>query len=464
DLYLLAHNPLADGVANYSQLRENFAAIHAANPELLAAIPVGAGGIIAALAKAGSGNRVDIQLSLPDDISAAQTEIGGIIFAIPQGAAVPEALTKIAAAPILLGCAAPTSQNSEFSFTQGNTQWKLSWDEIEQLREEKFAQVYPLNKASEDSAAADALPTWAVELAEAQTEISESQAQSESLVAVADSTESTAAPTPLSVHVLLPVFPGTNSEYDTAQAFEAAGATTEFHVIRNLNSALLAADTTAFIEKLAKAEILAISGGFSLGDEPDGSAKFIANFLRVPEVAAAVKEFIARDGLVLGICNGFQALVKSGFLPYGDPDQLTENSPTLRHNAQLRHVSRIATTRVASVNSPWLSEFTPGQLHRVPVSHGEGRFSVNAELAQQLFANGQVAFQYVDHAGEPTLQAPENPNGSNYAIEGIISPCGRILGKMGHPERYRPGLMKNIPEIGIQDIFGNAVRYCQNRK
>lgn len=269
------------------------------------------------------------------------------------------------------------------------------------------------------------------------------------------------------VHVLLPVFPGTNSEYDMAEAFQAAGASTEFHVIRNLTPDMLAADTAQFIARLSDpdTQILAFSGGFSLGDEPDGSAKFMAAFLRSPAVASAVTAFTDRGGLVLGICNGFQALVKSGFLPYGDPSKLTENSPTLAHNRQLRHVSRIATTRVATAasKSPWLSSFTPGQIHKVPVSHGEGRFVVSEEEARQLFAAGQVAFQYVDTDGVPTMAAPENPNGSSFAIEGIISPDGKILGKMGHPERYRQGLMRNIPNVDEQSIFANAVWYCRTR-
>ncbi|WP_229770041.1 phosphoribosylformylglycinamidine synthase subunit PurQ [Mobiluncus porci] len=267
-------------------------------------------------------------------------------------------------------------------------------------------------------------------------------------------------------HVLLPVFPGTNSEYDMDEAFRAAGATTEFLVLRNLTPQMLAADTEKFIARLAAPEtrILAFSGGFSLGDEPDGSAKFMAAFLKSEKVAAAVKKFTSENGLVLGVCNGFQALVKSGFLPYGDPALQTAESPTLAHNRQLRHVSRIATTRVASVASPWLGDFELGQFHRVPVSHGEGRFVVSEAEARSLFDAGQVAFQYVDAEGAPTMSAPDNPNGSSFAIEGIISPDGKILGKMGHPERYRPGLMKNIPEIGVQDIFANAVRWCKTHE
>lgn len=306
--------------------------------------------------------------------------------------------------------------------------------------ESGYREVFPLNDYE-----GEALPEFANQVSETKTDLQ--------------------SPGKKDVHVLLPVFPGTNSEYDMAEAFVAAGATYEFHVIRNLTPAMLAEDTKAFIEKLQDADILAFSGGFSLGDEPDGSAKFIAAFLRSDDVAAAVKEFVADNGLVLGICNGFQALVKSGFLPYGDPAQLREDSPTLAHNRQLRHVSRIATTRVATVNSPWLRGFEPGQTHLMPVSHGEGRFVVSEDEARRLFEAGQVAFQYVDADGDaegvPTMTAPANPNGSSYAIEGIVSADGRILGKMGHPERFREGLMRNIPGIGEQDIFGNAVRWVR---
>ena len=206
-----------------------------------------------------------------------------------------------------------------------------------------------------------------------------------------------------------------------------------------------------------------LSGGFSLGDEPDGSGKFIANVLNNEKVTQAVHRLLDRGGLILGICNGFQALVKSGLLPYGRLGQVSKESPTLFHNDVHRHISQMVVTRVGSVASPWLSSFRVGDLHSIAVSHGEGKFVVSNELAKELFANGQVAFQYADAEGNPTTDAPYNPNGSYFGIEGIISRNGQILGKMGHTERYDDGLMKNIHGNRSQSIFENAVNYFRNK-
>lgn len=203
-----------------------------------------------------------------------------------------------------------------------------------------------------------------------------------------------------------------------------------------------------------------ISGGFSAGDEPDGSGKFIANVLNNKTVAEAIENLIARGGLILGICNGFQALVKSGLLPYGHLGMVTEDSPTLFRNDINRHISQMASTRVSTTNSPWLAGMSIGDVYSIPVSHGEGKFVVSEDLARELFANGQVAFQYVDPlTDEPTMESPYNPNGSYYAIEGIISKNGQILGKMGHSERYENNLLRNIQADLEQPLFANAVNY-----
>lgn len=209
--------------------------------------------------------------------------------------------------------------------------------------------------------------------------------------------------------------------------------------------------------------ILMLAGGFSAGDEPDGSGKFIANVLNNAKVAAAIHRLIDREGLILGICNGFQALVKSGLLPYGRLGMLTKESPTLFRNDINRHISQMVTTRVASVNSPWLAGLNIGDTHTIAVSHGEGKFVVSEDLARELFACGQVAFQYVDPlTEEPTMRSPYNPNGSCYAIEGIVSRDGRILGKMGHTERYEKNTFKNIEDNLEQPLFDNAVRYFRH--
>ncbi|MCR5548707.1 MAG: phosphoribosylformylglycinamidine synthase [Bacteroidales bacterium] len=264
--------------------------------------------------------------------------------------------------------------------------------------------------------------------------------------------------------VFLPVFPGTNCDYDTAKAFRKAGAVTKFGVFCNLTSEDVFRSIDMMAEEIGKCHILAISGGFSAGDEPDGSGKFIANVLNNAKVADAIHALLDRGGLILGICNGFQALVKSGLLPYGRLGSVSVDSPTLFRNDINRHISQFVTTRVGRACSPWLEGMHEGDLHSIAVSHGEGKFVVNEELAGELFSNCQVAFQYADPvSGEPTMESPYNPNGSYYAIEGIVSADGKILGKMGHSERYEDGLFKNISGNRQQNLFSNAVNYFRRK-
>lgn len=258
----------------------------------------------------------------------------------------------------------------------------------------------------------------------------------------------------------LPVFPGTNCDYDTAKAFRKAGAKVKTSVFRNLTEQDVFDSIDEMKKNIDECQILMFCGGFSAGDEPDGSGKFIANVLNNEKIAAAIEALIARGGLILGICNGFQALVKSGLLPYGHLGTVTKDSPTLFRNDINRHISQIAFTRVASVNSPWLAGMNIGDIYAIPVSHGEGKFVVNEELAKELFENGQVAFQYAEPVDEGvSMHSPYNPNGSYYAIEGIISKNGQILGKMGHSERYENNLFKNIAANLEQPLFENAVKY-----
>lgn len=258
----------------------------------------------------------------------------------------------------------------------------------------------------------------------------------------------------------LPVFPGTNCDYDTAKAFRKAGAKVKMSVFRNLTEQDVFDSIDEMKRNIDECQILAFCGGFSAGDEPDGSGKFIANVLNNEKIAAAIEALIARGGLILGICNGFQALVKSGLLPYGHLGCVTKDSPTLFRNDINRHISQMAFTRVVSVNSPWLSGMNIGDVYAIPVSHGEGKFVVNEQLAKELFENGQVAFQYAEPIDEAvSMASPSNPNGSYYAIEGIISKNGQILGKMGHSERYETNLFKNIAANLEQPLFDNAVRY-----
>ena len=261
-------------------------------------------------------------------------------------------------------------------------------------------------------------------------------------------------------HVVIPVFPGNNCEYDSAAAFERAGADVTTLIVNNLTPAAVAESTQALVDEINKSQIVMIPGGFSGGDEPDGSAKFITAFFRAPAVTEAARDLLKnRDGLMLGICNGFQALIKLGLVPYGDIVPMTAECPTLTFNTIGRHQSRLVRTRVASNLSPWLSRTAVGDVHTVAISHGEGRFVAAEPVLDLLKANGQIATQYVDEAGVPGMDLTVNPNGSLLAIEGITSPDGRVFGKMGHSERSGNGLYVNVPGDKYQPIFEAGVEY-----
>ena len=260
--------------------------------------------------------------------------------------------------------------------------------------------------------------------------------------------------------VLIPVFPGTNCEYDSARAVERAGAEADVVVIRNLTSDDVARSVDIVAKKISEAQIIFIPGGFSGGDEPDGSAKFITAFFRNPKIKEEVRKLLdERDGLMLGICNGFQALIKLGLVPYGKIIDTDADCPTLAHNIIGRHQSKLVRTRVCTNKSPWLSGASVGEIYTVPISHGEGRFLCDEALARTLAENGQVATQYVDIDGNPSMDTAFNPNGSIFAIEGITSPDGRVLGKMGHSERIGDGLYKNVSGEYEMKLFESAVKY-----
>ncbi|MGJ8656802.1 MAG: phosphoribosylformylglycinamidine synthase [Akkermansiaceae bacterium] len=260
--------------------------------------------------------------------------------------------------------------------------------------------------------------------------------------------------------VIVPCFPGTNSEYDSAKMFNEAGANATISVFRNLTSKHVEESLTELAQQIKESQILMIPGGFSAGDEPDGSGKFIATVLRNPQVADAVMDLIQnRDGLILGICNGFQALIKTGLVPYGEFRQPSAGQPTLTFNDIGRHIACYATTRIASTKSPWLANTSVGDLHNVPFSHGEGKFIATEADVRALAANGQIATQYTDLTGNPSMAIEHNPNGSVFAIEGITSPCGRILGKMGHTERRGTNVAKNLPGNKHQALFKAGVDY-----
>ena len=262
------------------------------------------------------------------------------------------------------------------------------------------------------------------------------------------------------VNVVIPVFPGTNCEYDSKRAFEKAGAKVKLVLFRNKTEEDIKASINELEKAINEAQIMMLPGGFSAGDEPEGSGKFIATVLRNPKIKAAISDLLDnREGLMIGICNGFQALIKLGLLPYGCIKDMDSNDPTLTFNTIGRHVSQMVNTRISSVKSPWLANVSVGDIHTIPVSHGEGRFVAPKEVIEQLFENGQVFSQYIDASGVPTMESPYNPNGSMMAIEGIVSLDGRILGKMGHSERQGKNRNKNIYGDMDQLLFESGVKY-----
>ena len=260
--------------------------------------------------------------------------------------------------------------------------------------------------------------------------------------------------------VVIPCFPGTNSEYDTAKAFNEAGANAEILVFKNLTSKHIEESLTALAAQIRQAQILMFPGGFSAGDEPDGSAKFIATIIRSPRVSDAIMDLLKnRDGLILGICNGFQALIKTGLVPYGEIRDADAAAPTLVHNSIGRHISCYAHTQIISTLSPWLANNTVCDIHRLPVSHGEGKFFASDAIIADLAAKGQIATQYCDADGVPSMDIAINPNGSMSAIEGITSPCGRVFGKMAHTERSGDRVASNIPGNKNQPLFAAGVEF-----
>jgi phosphoribosylformylglycinamidine synthase len=430
-----------------------------------AAYPVGPGGVGAALALMAFGNMTGL------DVDAEALSRAGPI--LPQGSVLVElddpgratALLRSAADTALRdGAAAPrwalaARTLAEPVFRVGRDEKPLAT--LRRAWERPLAQVYP-QTASGATVAESAAAGSCAEIAPAEAALAEALARGaapqkqpgkrRSSVAVPRS-----AARPLAV---LPVFPGTNCEWDMERAFRRAGARTRQVVFRNRNSADILESRQELAAAIAEAQILALSGGFSAGDEPDGSGKFIANLFRSPAVAEEVTKLLdIRDGLILGICNGFQALIKLGLVPYGRHRDAEPSMPTLTFNRIGRHVSRMVRTTVISTASPWLSLEEPGAVHVLPVSHGEGRVVIAQDEGMALFASGQVPFCYADPRGRPAMAEPHNPNGSDFAIEALCSPDGRVLGKMAHSERCGEYVHTNIPGNKVQRIFEAGVRY-----
>ena len=383
----------------------------------VAAYTPGMGGVAEAVMKMGFGNgyglAFDAQLTMDDIFGYCY---GGFVLEMSQGEV-----------GQLLGV---TTQNGSFTYGQE----ALAMDKVLCAYEDKLESVYSCNIPTEQTDIPTVSHMAALPVAPA--------------IKVAKP------------KVLIPVFPGTNCEYDSAKAVAAAGAEPEIFVIQNRSADAISRSVEQFADKIKESQVIFIPGGFSGGDEPDGSGKFITAFFRNAAIKEQVNRLLEdRDGLMLGICNGFQALVKLGLVPYGKIIDADETCPTLTFNTIARHQSRIVRTRVASNLSPWLSGTQVGDVFHVPISHGEGRFYCDEALARQLIANGQVATQYVDLDGNATGDIHFNPNGSLLAIEGITSPDGRVLGKMGHSERWNQGLYKNVPGQYDMKLFASAVEY-----
>ncbi len=434
-LYLIRHTPLENMMPDTERLRANwdFVRSRIAAGDIVAACAVGQDSVAGCLCKMAFGNALGVDVKAPEDL----------LLNSCYGSIVVECETELQFEnAVLLG----TVTDGEDGCLHFNGE-KLDVFELMERDEQRFGAVYPAFCKPSHSKLE---PRGMENVKPLKVKRSELRFKGEPVQ------------TPV---VYIPVFPGTNCDYDTAKAFRRAGAEVRLRTFRNLTQEDIFSSIRQMREDISNCHILALAGGFSAGDEPDGSGKFIANILNNAEIAAEIERLLERGGLILGICNGFQALVKSGLLPYGRLGGVTKDSPTLFRNDINRHTSCVVNTTVASTNSPWLAGFTIGQQHTVAVSHGEGRFVVSETMARELFAGGQVAFRYSDPIDEvPTMDSPYNPNGSCYAIEGIIDRSGRILGKMGHSERWEPNLFKNIVDDGLdQPLFENAVRYFRGQ-
>ena len=389
----------------------------------LAITTPGYGGVAEALFKSCLGNKLGVEL-VPE-ISA------DALFSPTYGAFIVELADGVSVDDVDGVCVAPLGvTTSEYVFSACGE--KIDLSELQEAWERPLEEVFPYRGGSNE----------AVEKISFDGTSTRHSYTGPTLIA------------PARPRVIIPVFPGNNCEYDVARAFERAGADPTTLIINNLTPQDIVDSANALAESIKKSQIVMIPGGFSGGDEPDGSAKFICALFRTPQVTEAVRELLQqRDGLMLGICNGFQALIKLGLVPYGDIRPMDDTCPTLTFNTIGRHQSQLVRTRVASTMSPWLSKCELGDIHTIAISHGEGRFVASDELLETLKANGQIATQYVDATGTPSMNFSVNPNGSVLAIEGITSPDGRVLGKMGHTERSGAGLYKNIPELTAGDQF-----------
>ena len=417
NIYYIPGQALAQEI-DFELIKSNFAKFEAiqADHKVTAASAVKYGGILEALALATFGNHIGATVTLENLETVLTAQLGGFIFTSPEEIAGVKKIGQTAA---------------DFTLTVNGV--TLDGHKLDSAFQGKLEEVYP------------------TEFAQA-TELEEVPAVTSDAVIKAKETVETPV-------VYIPVFPGTNSEYDSAKAFEKEGAKVNLVPFVTLNEEAIVKSVDTMVDNIGKANIIFFAGGFSAADEPDGSAKFIVNILLNEKVRAAIDSFIEGGGLIIGICNGFQALVKSGLLPYGNFEDANSTSPTLFYNDANQHVAKMVETRIANTNSPWLAGVKVGDIHAIPVSHGEGKFVVTAEEFAELRDNGQIFTQYVDFEGKPSMDSKYNPNGSVNAIEGITSKNGQIIGKMGHSERFEDGLFQNIPGNKDQYLFASAVKY-----
>ncbi len=412
-LYLLRTPLDANFLPDMEALKKNLSYYYSIRDKVLSAHTITAGGICEAVSKMCFGNGIGAQINENIDLYAAM--YGSILIETDAELAAELIGTTIKEAEIRIG-------ETVIPLAEAMEAWEAPLEKI-------FPTKAPAEGTAETISSAVSCPVVAK--------------------------ESFAKP-----RVLIPVFPGTNCEYDTARAFERAGAVADTFVIRNRTSSAIAESVRTLKEKADNAQIIMIPGGFSGGDEPDGSGKFIATVFRQAAVRESVMKLLKqRDGLMLGICNGFQALIKLGLVPFGEIRDMDADCPTLTYNNIGRHVSTMVRTRVASTLSPWLANTKVGDVHTVAVSHGEGKFIASDAVLETLLKNGQIATQYVNEKGEATMESPHNPNGSVWAIEGISSPDGRVLGKMAHSERACSYTYQNIPGEKDQALFVSGVQY-----
>lgn len=431
-LVLLMAEKNDDYTLNVETFKNNLEALYklTSNKKVLSASTVRFGGIAETLSKISFGNKIGIKFN-----GLSKEELFGLNY----GSVIVEVATDEDLNKAFEGCSykvigetieKPVIISEEYDFT-------FNIDDLINVYEKKLSTVFKIKTEK------------------SQESVPEIKVEEKKIILPSSPSIKTAKP-----RVIIPVFPGTNCEYDCNRAFTKAGAETTELVFKNYSKSALLESIEALEKQIRESQIIMIPGGFSAGDEPDGSGKFIATIFRNERIKDAVNDLLKnRDGLVLGICNGFQALIKLGLVPYGEIVDIEEDMATLTYNNINRHMSSIIRTKITSNKSPWFSEVNVGDIHNVAISHGEGRFIANEELLRQLITNDQIATQYVDLEGNVSLHMPFNPNGSVLGIEGITSPDGRVLGKMGHSERIGEDLYVNVPGNFDQKIFESGVKY-----